>query len=220
MNKTNIRKLVVCGMLAAMAYIIMVVLRIPMAPAPFDFLKFDPKDIVLAIGGFLYGPLTAGLMSLVVAFVEMLTVSTTGWIGFVMNTLSSCAFACTAALIYKQHRTAHGALIGLLSGVFAMTGTMLLWNYFISPLYMGVDRAFIAGALVPVFLPFNMLKSGINAALTILLYKPLTKALRLAHLIETPETHINKKTTIYVYAIGAAALAGLILLALWFCGVL
>lgn len=220
MNKTNIRKLVVCGMLAAMAYIIMVVLRIPMAPAPFDFLKFDPKDIVLAIGGFLYGPLTAGLMSLVVAFVEMLTVSTTGWIGFVMNTLSSCAFACTAALIYKQHRTAHGALMGLLSGTFLMTGTMLLWNYFISPLYMGVDRAFIAGALVPVFLPFNMLKSGINAALTILLYKPLTKALRLAHLIETPETHINKKTTIYVYAIGAAALAGLILLALWFCDVL
>ena len=64
-----------------------------------DSLSYEPKDVVIAIGGFLYGPLAALGISLVVSFIEMLTISSTGWIGFVMNFLSSAAFAGTAALL-------------------------------------------------------------------------------------------------------------------------
>ena len=58
--------------------------------------------MILTIGGFLLGPLASAAMSVVVSFVEMFTVSDTGIIGFVMNVLSSCSFACTAAVIYKK----------------------------------------------------------------------------------------------------------------------
>ena len=44
-----------------------------------------------------------------------------------------------------------------------MTATMVAWNYLISPLYMGVSREVVAAMLIPVFLPFNAIKSVINA---------------------------------------------------------
>ena len=75
-------------------------------------------------------------MSLIVSLIEMVTISTTGWIGFVMNVIASALFVCPAAWIYHRRRTVRGALIGLLVGAVAMTGGMILWNYIITPLYM------------------------------------------------------------------------------------
>ena len=98
------------------------------------FLSYEPKDVVIAIGGFLYGPLAALGISLVVSFIEMLTISSTGWIGFVMNFLSSAAFAGTAALLYRKKRTQGSAIAGLFGGALLMTVLMLLWNYLITPL--------------------------------------------------------------------------------------
>ena len=63
---------------------------------------------------------------------------------------------------------------------------MLLWNYLITPLYMAnTSRQDVANMLVPVFLPFNVLKAGLNTAITLFLYKPLVTALRKARLIES-----------------------------------
>lgn len=175
---TKTRKLTLIAMFCAIAYVVMVVARIPVVL----FLKYEPKDVILTIGGFLLGPLASAAMSVVVSFVEMFTVSDTGIIGFVMNVLSSCSFACTAAVIYKKKHTLKGAVIGLVSGCAVMVGVMLLWNYFITPLYMGYPREAVAELLLPAFLPFNLLKGGLNAGFTILLYKPVATALRKAHL--------------------------------------
>ena len=46
----------------------------------------------------------------------------------------------------------------LFGGALLMTVLMLLWNYIITPLYMHTARADVAAMLVPVFLPFNLLK--------------------------------------------------------------
>ena len=64
-----------------------------------------------------------------------------------------------------------------------MTVLMLLWNYIITPLYMHTARADVAAMLVPVFLPFNAVKGGLNLTATLLLYKPVVGALRKAKLI-------------------------------------
>ena len=49
---------------------------------------------------------------------------------------------------------------------------------------MGTPREQVAGMLLPIFLPFNLLKAVLNAGFTYLLYKPLVTALRKAGLIE------------------------------------
>lgn len=177
------KKVIMMAMLVAMAYLFMFIGRISIVPAV-GFLKYDPKDIVITIGGFIYGPLAAFIISVVVSFIEMFTVSSTGFIGVVMNIVSTCSFACTAAFIYKKWHTMKGAIGGLGVGCVTMVIVMLLWNYLISPIYMGYPREAIAKLLIPGFLPFNLIKSGLNAALTLIIYKPVISALRKSNLVE------------------------------------
>jgi hypothetical protein len=63
-----------------------------------------------------------------------------------------------------------------------MVAVMLAWNYLLTPIYMGYPREAVAAMLVPVFLPFNLIKGGINAALVLLIYKPVVMTLRKAGL--------------------------------------
>lgn len=76
-----------------------------------------------------------------------------------------------------------------------MVLVMLLWNYLITPIYMGYPREVVVELLIPAFLPFNLIKGGLNAAITMILYKPIVTALKHAHLIEnnqvTPKTKLN-----------------------------
>ena len=55
------KKLTTLAMLCALAYVAVAVFRIPVVL----FLKYDPKDVIIAIGGFIYGPLPAFVISLV-----------------------------------------------------------------------------------------------------------------------------------------------------------
>ena len=173
------RKLVMTGMLCALAYAMTVVGRVPIV----FFLKYDPKDIVIAIGGFVFGPVTSLIVALIVSFIEMVTISENGILGFMMNVLSSCSFACTAAFVYQKKRSTPGAAAGLLCGWACMVLLMLLWNYLIAPIYMGLPREELAKLLLPVFLTFNLIKGGINAAITFLVHKPVITALKRSHLL-------------------------------------
>ena len=200
MSATNqTKKLATLAMLATMAYVVMYFLRIPL----WSFLKYDPKDIILVITGFIYGPMSACLVTLVVCVIEMINASDTGIIGMIMNILSSCSFACTAAFVYKKIHTKRGAVIGLVTGIAVMVPVMLLWNYLITPLYMEMTRANVAKMLLPIFLPFNLFKGGLNMAFTLLLYKPIITALRKANLLPKAENSGSGKVS-----------AGIILLAL------
>ena len=168
------RKLTTVSMLCALAFLMAAVFRIPVVL----FLRYDPKDIVIVITRFLFGPPIAALTTLIVSLAQMLTVSGTGFLGFVMNVLSSCAFACTASFLYIKKRRLSGAVTGLVCGVVCQTAVTLLWNYLIAPIYMGYSREMVSRLLLPVFLPFNLIKGSLNAAGVILLYKPLLSVLR------------------------------------------
>ena len=177
------RRLTLAAMFAAFAYIAVAAFRIHLiAAAP--FLTYDPKDVILAICGFTLGPVPALMTAAVVSLLEMLTVSTTGPIGFVMNLFSSTSFMLPAAVLYKRKRTLRGAATGLALGVVLAVAAMLLWNYFITPLYMGTPREVVAAMLLPVFLPFNLIKAALNAAITMLIYKPISRALRRVGLLD------------------------------------
>ena len=185
--KLSVKKLVLLSMLAAAAYVIVALVRIPVVL----FLKYEPKDVIITIGGFLLGPMAAFAVSALVSALEMITISETGPIGCLMNLLSTCSFACIAAYIYKQQHTLKGAVIGLALGSVGMVIIMLLWNWLITPLYMGVSRNVVEGILLSAILPFNLLKAGLNTALTLVLYKPLVTALRRAGLAEQRKETAN-----------------------------
>ena len=219
MNRSSqqLRNLTLMAMFVALAYAAVAFVRIPVML----WLSYEPKDVFLTIGAFLIGPIAGVIMTVVVALIEMITISNTGIIGFVMNVFSSCLFVCTASIIYHRKRTLSGALIGLVSGALLATGGMILWNYLITPLYMeNTTREQVARMLVPLFLPYNLLKSGLNATLTMLLYKSTASALRAARLLPKAETTTSAKKHIPVILNSLLVLAALILALLVWKGII
>ena len=79
-HRTRVRTLVLMAVFAALAFAAMFVFRFNVT-----FLTFDLKDAVITISGLLLGPLAAATVSLLVAVLEFITISDTGWYGFLMN---------------------------------------------------------------------------------------------------------------------------------------
>ncbi len=180
-RREKLYRLVANGMLAAVAYVVMLLSK--SLPQINGFLQLDLKDTIICIGGFIFGPLSAAAISVVVALVEMVTYSDTGPIGCLMNVIATASFCCTASYIYTKKHTRKGAVVSLACGVVVLVVVMLLWNYLITPIYQGVPRDVVAAMLPTVFLPFNLVKGGMNMAATLLLYKPIVTALRKAGLV-------------------------------------
>lgn len=211
-------RIVVTAMLCAISFIATLIGQL--VPPVAGFLSYDPKDAIVVIAGFIYGPMTAVIISVVESVVEMLTMSSTGVYGLLMNIVSTCAFAVPASLVYKKVHSMKGAFGGLLLGMICMTVMMLLWNYIITPFYMGVERKVVAGMMTTVFLPFNLIKSGINAGLALVLYKPLVTALRRAKLVPAHENGGNDSFHVGFTVVSLAVLVTFVLLFLVFTGVL
>ena len=211
------------GMLTAVAYVTMLLSK--MLPQVYGFLQLDVQATAITIGGFLFGPLSAAIISIVVALVEMFTVSDTGPIGLVMNVLATCSFCCTASWVYKRNHTKKGAVLGLSAGLVVMVIVMLLWNYLITPIYMTVNgelvtRAQVAAMLPTLFLPFNLAKGGMNMAATLLLYKPVVTALRASGLVPPSQSAEVKKFNLGFLLFSLALLATFVTFALVLAGVI
>jgi len=103
---------------------------------------------------------------------------------------------------------------------------MLLWNYFITPLYMTgaggelVTRAQVAAMLPTLFFPFNLAKGGMNMAATLLLYKPVVTALRASGLVPPSQSADGKKFSLGFLLFSLALLATFVTFALVLAGVI
>ena len=168
------KKITMMGLLIGLAFASLYVVRIPIIPSA-SFLRFDIKDIFITIGGLAFGSWYALAGVVCVSILQMFSVSEYGTIGLVMNIVSSCSFAVPISFVYKKTRNNKGLITGLALGCVSIVVTMLLWNYLITPLYMGVTREMVKGMILPVFLPFNLLKSLINAIIIYFAFRNIVK---------------------------------------------
>lgn len=197
-RREKLLRMVVVAVFCALAYACQFVFRIHVS-----FLTFDAKDAVMAIGAMIFGPVWGVVMSLIVALLEFLTLSGTGIYGFIMNFASSAAFTGICAWIYKHKRTMAGAVAGLATAVIGMTALMMALNLLITPLYMtGASVADVAALIPTLLLPFNLTKALMNAGLVLVLYKPVSIALKKARILSGgPDTfHFDKKTVAVLIA--------------------
>lgn len=175
------KKITTVGMLCAMAVIANFIIHFPIIPAV-SFLKYDPKDIIIVIAGFIFGPLTTLIMSAITSVLEIMYRGGT-ILDVLMNMISTCTFAITASYVYKRNHTKKGAIIGLTLGVIACTISMLIWNYVVDPIYFQMPRSAVIVMLPSIGL-FNVIKCGLNMAVTLFLYKPIVTILRNTNLVE------------------------------------
>ena len=172
-NGSKIKRLTAVAMFCALAYVCTLVIHFPV-----QFLTLDVKDALIVLCSLLFGPIAGAAIALIVPLLELMTISSTGPYGLIMNVLSSLTFALVAGVIYRYKRTIVGAVVGLVSAVFSVTAVMLLANLFITPYFMGAPRSAVVALILPLLLPFNLLKAFLNAAIVLLLYKPLSKILK------------------------------------------
>lgn len=217
-NKVSTKYMTTVAMFCAVSFVAVLIGKL--VPNVAGFLSYDPKDAIVAIAGFILGPISCLVISVIVSFIEMITISTTGPYGFLMNVVATCAFSMPAAWYYRKHHTRNGAIWGLVIGTLAMACCMLIWNYVVTPFYMGVEREVVAGMLMSVFLPFNLVKGGINAGITLLIYAPIVNALRKAKLVPESKSSGKKKFNAGYTVFAAAVIITFALLFLVLAGVI
>ena len=176
-SKERTRMLVSMAMLSAISIVLAYIIHIPLIPGV-PYLEYDPADVTILIGTFAYGPLAGFIITVVVSIIQGMTVSAIGGpIGILMHILATGGFALLAGVLYKRDKSKKGAMIALICGSIFMVILMVICNIIFTPLYTGLSQSEVINMLVPIIIPFNVLKAGINSVITFVVYKRVSKYL-------------------------------------------
>ena len=174
----NTRKLTTLAMLAALAIVLVALIHFPLVPAA-PFLVYDPADIPIFIGTFLFGPAAGLALTAVVCVIQGVTVSAaSGPIGIIMHIFATGSCVLIAGNIYRRNKTRKTAAIALIVGALVMTGAMVLMNLVLTPIFLGTSMEEVIPMLLPAIIPFNLIKAGLNCAITFVLYKSISHLLK------------------------------------------
>ncbi len=177
-KSNNIIKLCIMAMLTALSIVLVYTVRMPLIPAA-PFLEYDAADIPVLIGSMMLGPVSGIIILLAVCIIQALTVSaSSGWIGFVMHFIASSVLVLVASGIYSRKKNTLSLIIGLVLGSLAMTAVMIPLNLVFTGIFLGAGTQTVIGMLIPAIIPFNLLKAGINSAVTFAVFTPIKEVLK------------------------------------------
>jgi len=169
------RFMVQMAVLSAMSVLLVYLVHFPIFPAA-PFLEYDPADIPILIGTFQFGPLGGLIITGVASVLQGVTVSaSSGIIGIMMHFFATGSFVIVAGLLYRRFHTRKGAIVALAAGSLTMTVVMVIWNLIMTPIFMGTPRAAVVAMLVPVIIPFNLIKTTVNSIITFAVYKSVSR---------------------------------------------
>ncbi len=193
MVNSHVRKIAVTAMLAALSTVLMF-LSFPVPALIPSFVKMDFSELPALVAAFVISPWAGAAVCLVKNLINALF-TTTGGIGEVCNFLLGVMMVVPAGLIYKYKKTRAGALIACLTGCVIMAGASILINYYISyPVYFNIfapeetildlyrlinpNVGNLWDALIWFNAPFTFVKGVLVSAITFIIYKPLSNALK------------------------------------------
>jgi len=205
-NQADTKSMCIIAMFCALAYA-MTYIKLPVS-----FLSLEIKDSVIVLCTLIFGPLAGLKIAIIVPFLEMITHSSTGVYGLIMNILSSVTFAMVTGIIYKYKRSFYGAIFALLSGVFSVAAVMMFANLAITPLFMNAPLEIVIKMIPTLLLPFNIIKPILNSAVVLMLYKPFSTVLKRTRIVEygfsdTRESNTFNRRSIVVTLVSIAVIA-------------
>lgn len=145
-------------------------IELPIMPGV-PWLKYDPSGIICLVSGFAFGPSAAVLVS-VLGFAPHVFMDPWGTLIAIGVAL---ALSVPASLVYRRWHTRTGALAGIILGAVCALIFALAANLLITPLYAHMSVGQVAAMIVPILLPFNLIKFTIHGAVTFLVYKPISQ---------------------------------------------
>lgn len=174
MNKSEMTtaKLAKLAMMTAVSIVLLLLVRLPWPPAP--FLVYDPADVPIYITAFAFGPAEGLLVTLVTCLIQAFGLGGDGVYGFVMHFVATGIVAVIIGMMYRKNKTKKTAVRALVTGVVLTVIVMCAMNLLVTPAYMGAPRSAVVAMLIPVIIPFNLVKAGANSLLTFVLYKRIS----------------------------------------------
>lgn len=165
-------------MLVALSIILVGVIHFPVFPAA-PYLEYDPADIPILIGSLVFGPLAGLALTLVASVIQGLTVSSgSGFPGILMHFIATGTFALVAGSIFKIGKNSLFAAIGIACGVLSMTAMMAAANLIITPLFLCAPVDAVKAILLPIIIPFNLIKAGVNGSIAFTVFLLTSKVFR------------------------------------------
>lgn len=169
-NKWDTRQLVTMALMCAIGVLLSFV-EFPLLPGV-TWLKYDASAMPAMVCGFAFGPaagLAVGVVGAVIHGILMADFS-----GAIMNILVVTGFILPAALVYRRKRTFKSGVVGLVLSAVAATIMAIVGNLIITPMWLGVPFDAVVAMILPILTPFNLIKAGINAVLTLIVYKSIS----------------------------------------------
>ncbi|MGB9856604.1 MAG: ECF transporter S component [Dictyoglomaceae bacterium] len=161
------KKLVLVSLFTALSLILAITIYFPILPqAP--YLLYDPGDIPLLVVALYIGIPEGLLATLIVAILMALIIGQGGPIGALMHFIATGSLISVAGYSYKKFRRLE---IPLILGTISMAIIMSIANLIFTPIYLGVPVEQVLSLILPVIIPFNLIKAGINSFLTYILTK-------------------------------------------------
>jgi riboflavin transporter FmnP len=140
-----------------------------------SFLKYDAANVPAALGGIAYGAGPGVLIGIALHGIHGLIAANP--IGSIMNIAALLAFMLPVVLLCRKEKSTLRLIVGLVIGSILTVAAMIIMNLLITPFYMGVPFEQVVNMIIPILLPFNILKAILNSVLTFVLYKSLQKLL-------------------------------------------
>ncbi len=148
---------------------------------PASFLELDLSNVFVMLAGFMYGPLPAVIVTVVKESIHIL-VGSTGGVGELANIIITTSFVLLPSIVYRYKKGLKTVVLTLAVACLIQSVISLVVNKYINfPFYMGSvpfvpnqtsENAF--SALWTYVLAFNIIKSVVVSAVTILLYKKVS----------------------------------------------
>ncbi len=160
------------AMFAALAFAVSY-LEFPIFPAA-SFLQMDFSCVFVLLGGFMFGPVAAVIISGVKECLRLFTTGT-GGVGELANFIVTFSFVIVPTLVYRFRKGLPVVVLTLAVGCFLQVGVSLLANRYINfPFFMGEGAAENFSRLWWYVLLFNLIKSVAISLVTVLLYKRIS----------------------------------------------
>ena len=165
--KTDVRKMVLMGRLCAISIVLVSALRLPFPAAP--FLEYDPADIPIIIGTFLMGPVCGLIITVIVSILQgIIFSSSSGIIGIIMHIFATGFYVIAIGLVSKI-KIRQSRIVAVIIGTLVMTAAMVVWNMIFTPIFMNQPFEVVKGMILPIIVPFNLMKAGINGVLALII---------------------------------------------------
>ncbi len=171
--KRDVNKMTKMAVLSALSIVLMLLIRFPIIPAA-TFLVYEPADVPILIGGFMLGAPAGLIITVVVSTIQAILVNPEGgWVGLVMHVISTGTLVAVASCIYRKYYSYRAAIAALIAGSISMTLIMIPANLFFTVKFYGYPYDTVVDMLIPVFIPFNLIKSFLNSFIVAAVYLPL-----------------------------------------------